>query len=70
MFYVYSESIIEPDYSECWDYNYRIFYEFVRPDMLALYKFLHDNHKNFSSDHQEYKDSPKYRMEGAWSDPY
>lgn len=70
MFYVYSESIIEPDYSECWDYNYRIFYEFVRPDMLALYKFLHDNHKNFSSDQQEYKDSPKYRMEGAWSDPY
>lgn len=71
MFYVYSESPIEPElFDEIGDYNYRIFHEFIRPDMLALYKFLHDNYKAFADDQKRYKDHPTYREEGMWTDPY
>jgi len=71
MFYVYSESSIEPNYFEsCGDYNYRIFHEFVRPDMLALYKFLHDNYKQFPDAQKGYKDHPTYRPMDAWNNPY
>ena len=71
MFYVYSESSIEPNYwEECGDYNYRIFHEFIRPDLLALYKFLHKSHPNFLIDQQAYKKHPNYRSESSWNDPY
>lgn len=71
MFYVYSESSIEPNYfGEYGDYNYRIFHEFVRPDMLALYKFLHDNYKQFPDAQKGYKNHPTYRPMDTWNNPF